>query len=90
MRYEFINKMQRQNKDEKISTVIDPVNNGQIILNQECEDRPEVIKQILDFQGQQYTLHDDAIDAIAELQNALKEIKTVRPIKFRDRRKFGI
>jgi len=89
-RYEFINKMQRQNKDEKISTVIDPVNNGQIILNQECEDCPEVVKQILDFQGQQYTLHDDAIDAIAELQNALKEIKNIAKITLFDRRKLGL
>lgn len=88
--YEFINEMQRKNKDEKISTVIDPVNNGQIILNQDCEDCKEVVEQIKDFQGQQYTLHDDAIDAIAELQNALKEIEIITEVKILDRRAFGL
>ncbi len=89
-RYEFINEMQRKNKDEKISTVIDPVNNGQIILNQDCEDCKEVVDQIKDFQGQQYTLHDDAIDGIAELQNALKEIKVITIAKILDRKKLGL
>lgn len=89
-RYEFINEMQRRNKDEKISTVIDPVNNGQIILNQDCKDCKEVVDQIKDFQGQLYTLHDDAIDAIAELQNALKEIKVVSKITLLDRKLLGI
>ena len=88
--FEFINKMQKTNKDEKISTVIDPINNGQIIINGDCEDSSEVVKQILDFQGQQYTLHDDAIDAIAELQNALKEIEAISKVAILDRRAFGL
>ena len=73
---EFINKMQRVNKDEKIETVIDPLNNGQIIINSDCEDSRAAINQVMDFQGQQYTLHDDFIDMLAEGENALKEIKT--------------
>jgi predicted phage terminase large subunit-like protein len=88
--YEFINKMQKTNKDEKISTVINPINNGQIIINGDCEDSPEAIKQILDFQGQQYTLHDDAIDSISELQNALDEIEVVTNVEILDRKAFGL
>jgi len=89
-KYEWINEMQRKNKDEKISTVVDPMNNGQIIICSECEDSKLSVEQIKDFQGQLYTVHDDFIDNIAELENKLKEIKTVGPIKFRDRKKFGI
>lgn len=89
-KYVWINEMQRKNKDEKISTVVDPMNNGQIVVCSECLDSKFAVEQIKDFQGQLYTPHDDFIDNIAELENKLKEIKRVGPIKFRDRRKFGI
>lgn len=82
-RIEFINKMQRTNKDEKISTVMDPMNNGQIVICSDCEDSSAAVKQVLEFQGQQYTTHDDFIDMISEGENALKEIKVVRPLKVR-------
>lgn len=88
--FEFINKMQKTNKDEKISTVVDSVNNGQIIINGDCEDSQEAVKQILDFQGQQYTLHDDFIDMVAEMENALKEIEAINKVKILDRRSFGL
>ena len=89
-RFEWINKMQKQNKDEKISTVVDPVNNGQIIINSECEDSNEAVEQIKDFQGQQYTLHDDFIDMVAELENGLKNIHVVNKVIFLDKRKLGL
>lgn len=79
-RIEWINEMQRKNKDEKISTIVDQVNNGQIIFNKDCEDSKDAIKQILDFQGQQYTVHDDFVDVVAECVNRLKEIKTISKI----------
>lgn len=82
----FINKMQRINKDEKISTVIDPINNGQIIF---IDDNKEAIKQILDFQGQRYTQHDDAVDCVAEAYLKMKEIQNNR-VKLLDRRLLGI
>ena len=69
--------MQKKNKDEKISTVVDPMNNGQIIICSECEDSSEAVKQILDFQGQLYTTHDDMIDCISELENKIKTIKSL-------------
>jgi phage terminase large subunit-like protein len=75
-RFIWINEMQKKNKDEKISTIIDPVNNGQVIFNRDCEDSKEAIQQLLDFQGQSYSVHDDFPDIVAECVNRLKEIKT--------------
>lgn len=89
-RYEWINEMQRKNKDEKISTVIDPMNNGQIIIRSDCEDSKAAIEQIKDFQGQLYTLHDDMIDCIAELEVKIKTIKTIGKVTFLDRRSLGL
>ncbi|MDU7364284.1 terminase [Clostridium sp.] len=81
----WINEMQRKNKDEKISTIIDSVNNGQIIFNKDCEDSKEAIQQLLDFQGQSYSVHDDFPDIVAECANRLKEIKTISKITLLDR-----
>lgn len=89
-KYEWINEMQKKNKDEKISTVVDPINNGQIILNSECEDSKAAVEQIKDFQGQLYSVHDDMIDNIAELENKIKTIKTVAKVTLLDRRKLGL
>lgn len=79
--YEWINEMQRKNKDEKISTVVDPFNNGQIVICSECEDSKAAVEQIKEFQGQLYTAHDDMIDCIAELENKIKTIKVKTVLK---------
>ena len=79
---EFINEMQRKNKDEKISTIIDNVNNGQIIF---ANNNSEFTDQILEFQGQKYTLHDDAIDIVAEFANRVENIKVLGKVKLLDR-----
>lgn len=84
-KYVWINEMQRKNKDEKISTVVDPMNNGQIVVCSECKDSKFAVEQIKDFQGQLYTVHDDMIDCIAELENKLKEIKVVGKVEIFDR-----
>jgi len=89
-RYEWINEMQRKNKDEKISTIIDPINNGQIIIRSDCEDSKVAIEQIKDFQGQLYTLHDDMIDCISEFEIKIKTIKTIGRVTFLDRRTLGL
>ena len=68
----WINEMQRKNKDEKISTVIDPINNGQVIF---VDNNREFTDLILEFQGQQYTLHDDSADITAECVNRLDAIQ---------------
>lgn len=71
---EFINEMQRKNKDEKISTIVSDVNNGRIIF---CSERVEMdfLDELMDFAGQKYTLHDDAVDTVAEFANRIDEIK---------------
>lgn len=79
---EFINEMQRKNKDEKISTIIDNVNNGQIIF---ANNNKEFTEQILEFQGQKYTLHDDAIDIVAEFANRVDKIETIGKITLLNR-----
>ncbi|MBU3112128.1 hypothetical protein [Clostridium lacusfryxellense] len=81
----FINKMQRTNKDEKIMTCVDSINNGQIIFN---EDDKEYTDQILLFQGQKYTLHDDGIDNIAQGLIDIMSIETIGVITLLDRRLF--
>lgn len=84
---EFINEMQKKNKDEKISTITDAVNNGQIIFSDENED---FVQQLKDFQGQLYSLHDDAPDIVAEFSNRIDEIEVIRGINLIDRRKLGV
>lgn len=73
---EFINKSQNQNKDDKISTIIDDVNCGAIIFNEEDE---EFIQQIIDFTGQNTSLHDDAPDVTAEFAKRIDEIEIKKP-----------
>ncbi|AIY81400.1 putative 6-phospho-beta-glucosidase BglA [Clostridium botulinum 202F] len=80
-KYEWINEMQKKNKDEKISTIVDAVNNGQIIIVSDCEDSKEAIEEIEGFQGQLYSVHDDAPDNLAELENKIKTIKVRRKLK---------
>lgn len=71
-----------KNKDERISTIIPKINNGQIIFPQEDKD---YCKQIKDFRGQKYTLHDDAIDSLEMLINNIDTLKTTNKITFLDR-----
>lgn len=81
-RFEFINKMQKTNKDQKISTIVDSVNNGQIIF---IDDNKEAIEQIMSFCGQKYSVHDDMVDCIAEAFIKIKEIKTTNKITLLDK-----
>ena len=67
---------------EKISTIIDSINNGQIIFN---EEDIEFTSQILDFSGQKYTNHDDAIDTVAQFTIDVKTIEVVGRIKLFNR-----
>ena len=83
----IINEMSRKNKDERISTIIEEVNNGQLVFNSNNKD---FIQQILDFQGTAYSPHDDAPDIIAELSRRLIEIEVKNIIRIIDRRKLGV
>lgn len=83
---EFINEMQRKNKDDKISSIVDDVNFGRVIFNQEDK---EYIEQIKEFAGQQYSLHDDAPDSLAECVMRLREMEKVNKIRILDKKLFG-
>jgi hypothetical protein len=83
----IINEMQRKNKDLKISAIVDDVNSGSIIFR---DDTLEFNKQLMDFTGQIYSLHDDAPDIIAEFTKRIDEIDTVRKVFTIDRDKLGI
>lgn len=82
---EFINKMARTNKDEKISTIIQGVNTGQIIFN---EEDTKFNDQILDFSGQLFSEHDDAPDCVSQFMVDVKEIKVIYKVSFMDRSKL--
>lgn len=86
-RYEWLNEMQRTNKDEKISTIIDNVNNGQVIF---VDNNKEFVDLLLDFQGQKYTLHDDSADITAECVNRLDKIVKNNVISLFNRTKIGL
>jgi hypothetical protein len=84
---EYINKMARINKDERISTITNGVNTGQIIFNEEDS---QATNQILDFCGQLFSERDDFPDAVAQFMNDVKEIEVIYPVKFVERNKlFG-
>lgn len=83
---EFINEMQKKNKDDKISSIVDDVNFGRIIFN---KDDKEFIQQIKEFAGQAYSLHDDAPDVISECVHKLKTIENVSKVKILDKKLFG-
>lgn len=78
-RITFINEMQRRNKDEKISTIVSDVNNGRIIF---CDERVEknALNQLMEFSGQQFTLHDDFVDAVSEFANRVDEIEVIQEV----------
>lgn len=80
---EIINKQQNKNKDERISTIIDEVNNGRIIF---CKERvmKEALHQMMEFSGQATTTHDDFVDCVAEFANRIEDIKQVGKIRFLD------
>ena len=83
----IINELQKKNKDDKIGTIIAPINNGQIIF---AEEDNEFIDQILDFAGQQYSVHDDGPDITAEFKNRIDMIKVVNQITLFDRSRLGL
>jgi len=84
---EYLNAMQRQNKDEKIGTIIQGVNTGQVIFNEEDK---AFCDQVLEFSGQDFSEHDDAPDCVAQFTIDIKEIKVLQAIKVGDRRLLGV
>ena len=83
----YLNAMQRKNKDEKISTIAQQVNSGQIIFNVEDE---QPIGQLLDFCGQLFSAHDDFPDVVSQMTIDIKEINVIGRVTFMDRKLLGI
>lgn len=82
----IINEMQRQNKDQKISTIVAPVNNGRIVF---CSERvqPEALEQLMDFSGQETSLHDDFVDCLSEFANRIDSLENpIHKIELMDKR----
>ena len=86
-KFVFINAMQRKNKDEKISTITQAVNSGQIIFNTEDE---QPINQMLDFCGQLFSEHDDFPDCVSQMIIDIKEMNVMGRVTFADRRLLGL
>ena len=61
-----------KNKDQRLSTITDKINSGTIIFN---ESDIEYNKQIFDFRGQKYSIHDDAIDSLEMAVNEIDEVE---------------
>ena len=55
-----------------IATIADKINSGTIIFN-ECN--KDYNQQVFDFCGQNYSLHDDAIDSLEMAVNHIDEIQ---------------
>lgn len=76
---EFINKHQTKNKNQKIESIIDAVNSGQIIFNQEDE---EFNNQFIEFSGCETSLHDDSNDVVSEFVINIDTIEEKKYLKF--------
>lgn len=61
------------NKEQRISTITDKINSGQIIFN---EANVDYNKQVFSYRGEKYTLHDDAIDSLEMAVNNIDGIKS--------------
>lgn len=86
---EIVNKQQNKNKDDRISTIVDEINNGRIIF---CKERvmKEAIEQMMEFSGQSTTLHDDFVDCVTEFSNVVEDVTSKKPIKLLNRRLLGL
>lgn len=78
---EIINERQNKNKEAKIRAIAGKVDSGFIVFNEEDQDANQ---QLMDYQGEQYTQHDDFPDIVAEFNRLIDEIQVIQPIKFYD------
>ena len=70
-RVQSISVFNNKKKDDRIATITDKINSGTIIFN-ECN--KDYNQQVFDFCGQNYSLHDDAIDSLEMAVNHIDEI----------------
>jgi len=81
----IINKQQLKNKDDRISVIVPEINNGRIIFNSEDQ---EFIDEIMEFAGQEYTQHDDAVDITASFSDMISDIEVINKVEFLDKNKL--
>lgn len=62
-----------QNKEQRISTITDKINSGQIKFNELNNDYN---KQVFSYRGEKFTPHDDAIDSLEMAVNNIDQIQT--------------
>ena len=73
---EIINERQTKNKEAKIRAIGGKVDSGFIVFS---DDDEPFYSQVLAYEGEGYTLHDDAPDVLAEADRLLDEIKKQAP-----------
>ena len=73
---EIINERQLKNKEAKIRAIGGKVDNGYIIFN---DDDEAFYSQVLAYEGEGYTLHDDAPDVVAEADRLFDTIRNKMP-----------
>ena len=71
-RVQSISVFNNKKKDDRIATITDKINSGTIIFN-ECN--KDYNQQVFDFCGQNYSLHDDAIDSLEMAVNNIEKIE---------------
>lgn len=76
-----------KNKDDRISTITDKINSGQVIFAEEDE---EYWQQVKDFRGAKFSMHDDAIDSLEMAINNIDQIEVVKAVEILDRRDLGL
>ncbi|MGP7815550.1 hypothetical protein ACTXGU_00150 [Niallia sp. 01092] len=77
-KFEWINKHQTKNKDDKINTIVGDVNLGQIVFNEEDE---EPIEHLKEFAGCDYSRTDDFADCLSEFAKQILEIEILKSVK---------
>lgn len=81
---------QNSNKDDRISTIINDINFGRVMLNEDNRYFEEARNEILEFCGQKYSVHDDMPDALATLVNKLNQTKQNTKVVLLDRQLLGL
>ncbi len=84
---QFINERQNKNKEAKIRAISGKVDTGFIIFNEEDTD---FISQVLDYEGEGYSLHDDAPDVLAEFDRLIDDINIIQFATAFDKTKLGL
>ena len=84
---EVITVYNTQNKDQRIMTITDKINSGQVLFN---ENDVEYNKQVQEFRGQNFTTHDDAIDSLEMAINNIDQVVINHKVVLLDRRLLGL